>query len=137
MTTVSKESQTNKIWSDGGIRREQLRATLAIATIAACYYARSLPFPGPTISALLTVFGGVLLLFWVLYFGFMSFSIVYDINLEQNHRFLEFIFSERICRSLKELGNISFILGSFLAVSLVVAIVLVIVLGPVLSLPVL
>jgi hypothetical protein len=128
-----KESQTNKIWSDREIKREQLRATLAIATIAACYYAGSLPLLVQSARALLTVLGGLLVVFWAPYFGLMSFSIVYDINLEQNHRFLEFIFSERICRSLRELGNISFILGSFLAICLTVAVVALILLGAAVS----
>jgi len=114
-----KELYLGKVWSDEEIRMEKLRATLAIATIAACYYAESLPLPGLGTRELLAFFGGLLLVCWILYFGFACFSTVHDIGLGEDWQFITVLLSAGNCRRLKTAGHIAFSFGSFLAVGMV------------------
>jgi len=128
MTTESKESQSGKVWTGTEIKMEQLRAALAIATIASCYYAGSLPLPGENTKSILTAFGGLLSAFWFLYFLLISSSTIHDISLENDPGFVEIFFSERNCQVLKQFGHMVYILGSLAVISIVLMIPLFVIL---------
>ena len=100
----SVKLESSELWPEVMVRKEQLRATIAIAAIAACYYSTSkeLGLSGPT-GDLMHAIGVLLVSFWGFYLILIAAATANDLRILP--------VSEDICRRLRRVAHLFYGLG--------------------------
>jgi hypothetical protein len=107
MAGIASRKLESKLWSEETVRKEQLRATIAIAAIAACYYSMNFISEKTWVGQLLRVCGVLLVIFWGAYLMFISAATVSDLRIA----LLRALFDENICRSLAGCAHVFYGIG--------------------------
>lgn len=76
-----RKPRKSRLWSVENIRKEQLRATIAIAAVAACYYSKSLISSQVWIGQLFLLSGILLVVLWGMYLILISASTASDLRI--------------------------------------------------------